>query len=70
MRNFIRALNIISLVLVLGACGNSGSDSEDETSGVSFTVSLTSIDIRRVSNGGAIDVNTASITSGTLTFNQ
>jgi ABC-type oligopeptide transport system substrate-binding subunit len=75
MKNKILALLVAFSLAMLNACGG-GSDSSSPSNGnnqpvtKTFIVSLESVDIRRSSNGDVVDVNTAGISSGTLTLNQ
>ena len=83
VKNVIKTLLVISSVaLIVNSCGGGGgggSSTTPPTTGggntqsmtKSFTVSLASIEIRRVSNDGRVEVDTADISSsGTLAFNQ
>lgn len=64
----------VANVMMLSACksggggSSSGTSTEPITSSTSrtFTVALKSVDVRRVSNGDAVVVDTAGINSGTL----
>mgnify|MGYP000038071455 CR=1 FL=1 len=76
MINIRQVLLVVFSSVLLIACGGGGgggstSDgSPGPVSSNSFSVALTDIDIRRVSNHESIDVEASGISSGTLTLNQ
>jgi hypothetical protein len=77
MKSLIQKLLILSLLVLLNACGGGAGGDDHSTSGEvksltikTFSLSLSSVDIRRVSNGEMIVVDSSSISSGTLNLNQ
>jgi hypothetical protein len=79
MRILFRTLLIILSIATLSACGGGGSgdtaaagtiDVPDQTVSKSFTLTLASVDVRRVSNGDPVNVEILGINSGSLTLGQ
>jgi hypothetical protein len=73
MKILIRTLLIILSIATLSACGGSDTgtiDVPDQTVSKSFTLTLSSVDVRRVSNGDPVNVDTSGIKSGSLTLGQ
>lgn len=74
LRNRLIALLTASSLVTLTACRDGGSntgDGNNQTGTKSFTVSLANIEVTRVSNGDAVDIDTAEITStGSVNISQ
>ncbi|MGI9276710.1 MAG: hypothetical protein ACR2PT_17935 [Endozoicomonas sp.] len=70
MKKILRALLLIFPAMVLGACDGGGSESAVTATEKTFTVSLNSIDVKRVSNGESVAMDTSEIVSPALTFTQ
>ena len=84
MKNLIQKVLTASSIIALTACGGGGGGGGDTDAGDSqpqsgnvgsntsakFSVSLSNIDIRRVSNGDEVPIDTSSIQSGELTLTQ
>jgi len=78
MKNLLQTLLIISTFVLLSACGGGGGGSDESptsgevktTTSKKFSLSLSSVDIRRVSNGEEVLVDSTSISSGDLNLNQ
>jgi len=80
MKSLMQKLLIASSLVTLTACGGGGGggggDSQPPSGNVGsntsmkFSLALSNVDVRRVSNGDEVNVDTASITSGELTFTQ
>jgi hypothetical protein len=83
MKILFRTLLIILSIATLSACGGGGGGGSDDTADAtgtidvpdqtvskSFTLTLTSVDVRRVSNGDPVNVDTSGIKSGSLTLGQ
>ena len=68
MMYILKTAIIISFIAIVSACG--GSDSGGQPASKTFTVELVATDVRRISNGDTIDVDTSNISSGPLTLNQ
>ncbi|MFC1523494.1 hypothetical protein ACFL6N_01760 [Thermodesulfobacteriota bacterium] len=74
MKNAIRIILLALSVMMLSSCGgesNPGNSSDEgDSTSKTFTVSLENVDVRRVSNGEIVKVDTTDITSGELSLNQ
>jgi hypothetical protein len=77
MKSLIQKLLIVSLIVLLNACGGGSGGNESSTSeevklptNKNFSLSLSSVDIRRVSNGEMVAVDSSAISSGTLNLNE
>ena len=76
MKKLIQNLLVsLSLVTLLTACGGGGENQESSgndgsNTSVKFSVELSGLHVRRVSNGDAVSVDLSSINSGELIFNQ
>ncbi len=60
------ATNIVALgflVIILVACGSGGTDAPADKT---FSVSLGNVDIRRVSNGEAVELDTTGVSSSEM----
>jgi hypothetical protein len=83
MKILFRTLLIILSIATLSACGGGGGGGSDDTADAtgtidvpdqtvskSFTLTLASVDVRRVSNGDPVNVEILGINSGSLTLGQ
>lgn len=71
MKNIISTLLMISSVLVLTACGDGGGSGGGEVESLktsTFSVSVSDINMRRISNGDAVFVDITGISSGDMTL--
>ena len=71
--SLLRAMILLAISSLLASCGGGGgggggSSTPTSTPSQNFTVSLKAVDIRRVSNGESVDVNTTDIASDPLTY--
>lgn len=69
----IKAGLLIILLTSLAACGGGGGSSNNDTSTPtpttqSFSVSLSSVTVQRLSNDDAVSVDTSAVSSGTLEY--
>lgn len=60
MKNLIKKVSLVAMVALLSACG--AEEPKD------FSVSLSSVEVTRVSTGEAIQVETEGVNSGNLTY--
>lgn len=67
MKTIGRALSLIAVSVVLSACIKESGD-PDEGGSKTFSVELKSVDVRRVSSGEKIEVETDGIESTNLTY--
>ncbi|NRB38160.1 MAG: hypothetical protein HRU20_06780 [Pseudomonadales bacterium] len=67
MNNATRIVTLGFSVLMLASCDWGGSKSSTDKT---FSVSLENVDIRRVSNGETVDIDTAGISSGQMILKQ
>lgn len=65
MNNTARIVALGFLVLMLASCDSGGSNTPTEKT---FSISLENVDIRRVSNGETVALDTSEINSGQMTF--
>lgn len=76
----VQKLLVISSIILLCACGGGGDGndtSQPPPSGdvgsnttIKFSVAVSEVDVRRISNGDEVIVDTTNTNSGELTFNQ
>jgi|GEM_PF-4484986 len=73
MNNAARIVALGFSVLMLASCdqgGSKASGGSDEPTDKTFSVSLQNVDIRRVSNGDTIDLDTTGISSEQMILKQ
>ena len=70
MNNAIRIMALVFSGLMLASCDSGDSNKASASPDKAFSVSLEHVDIRRVSNGETVDIDTTGITSEKMTLKK
>jgi hypothetical protein len=68
MNNAARIVALCFSGLMFAGCGGGGKSSQNTD--ITFSVSLENVDIRRVSNGETVDIDTTGISSERMILNK